>query len=169
MKSDTLVLAGERGWIPMSINLAHIPVIKTHWDAVEEGAEKTGLSPSRSTWRIAREVYVADTTEQARKEALEGTLGRDFENYWFNLMGSGNFKPSPDIADSDMSTEHLLDTLWVVGSPDHVANRLREIYDEVGGFGVLLAMGHEWEPREQWLNSMTLLKNEVMPQLADLT
>ena len=68
-----------------------------------------------------------------------------------------------------MSTEHLLDTLWVVGSPDHVANRLREIYEEVGGFGMLLAMGHEWEPKEQWLNSMTLLKNEVMPQLADLT
>ena len=67
-RSDTLVLAGERGWIPMSINLAHIPIIKTHWDAVEEGAEKAGLSPSRSTWRIAREVYVADTTEQARKE-----------------------------------------------------------------------------------------------------
>ena len=73
----------KRGWIPMSINLAHVPIIKTHWDAVEEGAEKAGLSPSRSTWRIAREVYVADTTEQARKEALEGTLGRDFRDYWF--------------------------------------------------------------------------------------
>ena len=71
--------------------------------------------------------------------------------------------------DADMSLEHLLDTLWIVGSPDHVANRLRELYEEVGGFGVLLAMGHEWEPKEQWLNSMTLLKNEVMPQLADLT
>ena len=71
--------------------------------------------------------------------------------------------------DADMTLEHLLDTLWIVGSPDHVANRLRELYEEVGGFGVLLAMGHEWEPKEQWLNSMTLLKNEVMPQLADLT
>ena len=45
-RSDTLIFAGERGWIPMSINLAHVStVIKTHWDAVEEGAEKTGLSP----------------------------------------------------------------------------------------------------------------------------
>ena len=87
---------------------------------MEEGAEKTGLSPSRSTWRIAREVYVADTTEQARKEALEGTLGRDFRDYWFKLFSPGHFKPSQDIDDADMSLEHLLDTLWIVGSPDHV-------------------------------------------------
>ena len=110
-------------------------------DAVEEGAEKSGLSPSRSTWRIAREVYVADTTEQARKEALEGTLGRDFRDYWFKLFSPQNFKPSDDVADADMSLEHLLDTLWIVGSPDHVANRLRELYDEVGGLGSYLPWG----------------------------
>ena len=69
-----------------------------------------------------------------------------------------------------MSLEHLLDTLWIVGSPEFTSQTVcRELYDEVGGFGVLLAMGHEWDPKEQWLNSMTLLKNEVMPQLTDLT
>ena len=168
-KSDTLILAGERGWIPMSINLAPVSVIKTHWDAVEEGAAKSGLSPSRSTWRIAREVYVADTTEQARKEALEGTLGRDFRDYWFRLFGWEKFKQDASIPDVEACLENLLDTLWIVGSPEHVANRLRELYEEVGGFGVLLTMGHEWEPKEQWVHSMDLLQNEVMPQLADLT
>lgn len=168
-KSDTLIFAGERGWIPMSINLAPVSVIKTHWDAVEEGAEKTGLTPSRSTWRIAREVYVADTDEQARKEAIEGTLGRDFRDYWFRLWGWEKFKMKPDIPDVESCLEGLLDTLWIVGSPDHVANRLRQLYEDVGGFGVLLAMGHEWEPKEQWVHSMELLKNEVMPQLTDLT
>ena len=99
---------------------------------------------------------------KAHLDAILGIIG-------FNLFSPGNFKPDPDMDDADMTLEHLLDTLWIVGSPDHVANRLRELYEEVGGFGVLLAMGHEWEPKEQWLNSMTLLKNEVMPQLADLT
>ena len=163
------MLAGERGWIPMSINLAHVPVIKTHWDAVEEGRKKQaclrlvphGVSPARST--------LQRPLNRHGKRHLKGTLGRDFRDYWFNLFSPGNFKPDPDMDDADMTLEHLLDTLWIVGSPDHVANRLRELYEEVGGFGVLLAMGHEWEPREQWLNSMTLLKNEVMPQLADLT
>ena len=56
-----------------------------------------------------------------------------------------------------------------VGSPDDVANKIRQIYQDVGGFGVLLAMGHEWDPKDQWVKSMTLLANEVMPKLADLT
>ena len=44
----------------------------------------------------------------------------------------------------------------------------QELYDDVGGFGVLLAMGHEWEPKEHWINSMTLLADEVMPKLAHI-
>ena len=43
------------------------------------------------------------------------------------------------------------------------------MYEEVGGFGVLVAMGHEWRPREQWLNCMRLLVDEVMPRLSHLT
>ncbi|MBM3943895.1 MAG: LLM class flavin-dependent oxidoreductase, partial [SAR202 cluster bacterium] len=75
-KSDTLVLAGERGWIPMSINIVPPNVVKTHWDQVEMGAQKSGRKPDRAMWRIAREVYVAESTKQARKEVKEGTLGR---------------------------------------------------------------------------------------------
>ena len=168
-RSDTLIAAGERGWIPLSINLVPVDVIKTHWDAVEEGAELAGNTADRSSWRIAREVYVAETTEQARREALEGTIGRDFQNYWFNLMPAERFKKDPDMADSDVTLEYMMDNVWIVGSVDEVANQLRQLYEDVGGFGVLLAMGHEWQPREQWVKSMTLLKQEVMLKLADLT
>lgn len=167
-RSDTLVLAGERGWIPMSLNLVHTGIVQTHWDAVEEGAQKTGRTPDRSMWRIAREIYVADTTEQARKEVLEGTLAHDFDEYWFNLLPLERFKIDPDMPDADVTVEYLLDNLWIVGSPDDVAAQLRQLHQKVGGFGVLLAMGHEWTPKEQWLNSMTLLINDVMPKLADL-
>ena len=172
VKSGTLTQAGERGWIPMSINLVPARVVKSHWEAVEDGARKTGLSPDRSAWRVAREVYVADTSEQARRDALEGVLGRDFERYFLRLMPRmkqmGLFKTDPDMPDSDVTLEYLLDNIWIVGSPDEVTDKLRKLYDDVGGFGVLLAMGHEWQPWEKWLNSMTLLVDEVMPRLADL-
>jgi alkanesulfonate monooxygenase SsuD/methylene tetrahydromethanopterin reductase-like flavin-dependent oxidoreductase (luciferase family) len=62
----------------------------------------------------------------------------------------------------------MADNMWIVGSPDDVAHKIRELYEYTGGFGVLLAMGHEWQPREKWVNSMTLLANEVMPKLKDL-
>ena len=39
---------------------------------------------------------------------------------------------------------------------------------DTGGFGVLLAMGHEWNPYDKWLKSMQYLSEDVMPNLADL-
>ncbi len=171
-RSSTLAYAGERGWIPMSINVVPMPVLKTHWDAVEDGARSAGLTPQRSDWRICRDIYIAETTEQARKDAMDGVLRRDFEQYFLRLLPSrgltGLLKVDPNMPDSDVNAEYLMDNVWVVGSPDDVVEKLRRLHEEVGGFGVLLAIGHEWEPREKWENSMTLLVDEVIPRLADL-
>ena len=171
-KSDTLVMAGERGYIPMSINIVPAPILAGHWEAVEDGARHTGRTPDRSTWRIAREVYVADTAEEARQEALHGVLARDFQEYFLTLLQKNKMmdlmKSDPDMPDSDVTLEYLTDNIWIVGSPDDVVDKLRQLYQEVGGFGVLLLMGHEWRPRDQWGRSTELLAQEVMPRLADL-
>ncbi len=171
-RSDTLVLAGERGWMPMSVNLDSTRVLKTHWEAVEEGARRAGRQPDRSRWRIARDVFVAESTRKARREALQGVLRRDFEQYFQRLTSRmkllGLYKEDPDMPDSDVTAEYLVDNIWLVGSPEDVAEKLRRLYHDVGGFGVLLAMGHEWQPRQAWQDSMRLLRQEVMPRLADL-
>ena len=167
--SDTLILAGERGWIPMSINLVPARILSTHWDAVEEGAESGGRTPSRADWRIAREIYVAETGEQAREDALNGVLRRDFEQYFLRILPKLRmldlFKVDPDMADSDVTFEYLLENVFIVGSPDEVTEKLVSLYDDVGGFGVLLAMGHEWQPYDAWVRSMELLVKEVAPRL----
>ena len=175
-KSETLLLAGERGWIPMSINIVPPRIVKSHWDAVEEGARNAGRNPNRSMWRVAREIYIADTTEQAREEALAGVLRRDFEQYFFpayrnlpKLRMLDLMKTDPNMPDSDVTAEYVVDEIGIVGSPDDVTDKLRRLHRDVGGFGVLLAMGHEWQPRDKWINSMTLLAEEVMPNLADLS
>ena len=172
-KSETLITAGQRGWIPMSINIVPTRVVKTHWQVVEQGAESAGRTADRSMWRVAREVYISDTSAQARKEALEGVMRRDFQDYFLRslpmLKMLGLMKQDPDMPDADVTPEYLVDNIWVVGSPDEVAEKLSDIHEEVGGFGVLLAMGHEWKPRERWLNSMTVLAEEVIPKLSGLS
>ncbi len=171
-KSDTLTLAGQRGWMPMSINLVPSRIVKSHWDSVEAGAQSVGRVADRGLWRVAREIYVAETTEMARKEALEGTITRDFEDYFLKSLPLMKMldlmKTDVNMPDSDVNAEYLVDNIFIVGSPDDVAEKLRRLHEDVGGFGVLLAMGHEWEPCDAWLRSMTLLKQEVMPRLADL-
>src|SRR5438128_12366830 len=69
-KSETLVLAGERGYLPMSINFVPARILRTHWEGVEEGARRAGRAAERANWRISRDVYVGETTAQARREAV---------------------------------------------------------------------------------------------------
>jgi alkanesulfonate monooxygenase SsuD/methylene tetrahydromethanopterin reductase-like flavin-dependent oxidoreductase (luciferase family) len=167
--SETLVLAGERGYIPMSINFVPARVLRTHWDGVEAGARRTGRPADRATWRISRDIYVAETDARARREALSGPLARDWDGYFLPLLRKtkrlGLPKVDAAMADADVTVEYLCDHIWIVGDPDTVAEKLARLRDDVGGFGMLLVIGHEWEPRDAWVRSMTLLREQVLPRL----
>ena len=167
--SATLAMAGRRGWIPMSINLVPPVLLKTHWEAIAQGAGEAGREPDPGQWRVAREIVVAETTEKARKLALEGTIARDFRDYFLKLLPKvgmlGLMKNKPDMPDSDVTMEYLVDNVFIVGSVDEVAQKLSDLKGEVGPFGTLLCMGHEWTPYDEWLQSMTLLKHEVLPKV----
>src|SRR2546425_1826200 len=168
-KSDTLGLAGERGYIPMSINFVPPRVLATHWEAYAQGARRAGRVPDRTTWRIARDVYVADTNARARREALDGPLARGYRDYFLKLLGKLRglevVKVDPAMPDTEVTLEYLLDNIWIVGDPETVAAKLAALSAQVGGFGTLLAIAHERRPRAAWEHSMALLKEEVLPRL----
>jgi alkanesulfonate monooxygenase SsuD/methylene tetrahydromethanopterin reductase-like flavin-dependent oxidoreductase (luciferase family) len=84
------------------------------------------------------------------------------------VNGTSLFKIDPEMPDEAVTPEYLVDNVWIVGSPDDVTEKIRQMHRDVGGFGVLLAMGHEWQPEESWVNSVTSLAKDVMPRLADL-
>ncbi|MFN8526970.1 MAG: LLM class flavin-dependent oxidoreductase [Chloroflexota bacterium] len=172
-KSDTLALAGERGWIPMSINMVPARVLQTHWTGIQAGAQKAGRAPDRTQWRVARNIHVAPTDAQARQEAISGAMGRDFKDYFIPLMAMGRglnaMKVNPELPDSSITLDYLCDNIWVVGSPQTVASKIRQLYADVGGFGTIMAVAHDWPDFSTWDRSMTLLAQEVMPSLADLT
>jgi alkanesulfonate monooxygenase SsuD/methylene tetrahydromethanopterin reductase-like flavin-dependent oxidoreductase (luciferase family) len=64
-----------------------------------------------------------------------------------------------------VTLEYLLDNIWIVGSPETVARKIAALGAAVGGFGTLLVIAHEWQPRAAWERSMTLLSREVLPRL----
>jgi alkanesulfonate monooxygenase SsuD/methylene tetrahydromethanopterin reductase-like flavin-dependent oxidoreductase (luciferase family) len=171
-KSDMLTLAGERGWMPMSINIVPVSTLRLHWQTYAGSAEMAGRAPSRASWRIARDVYVAESSEQARRDVIEGVIGRDWRAYFLPLLKKTNMliacKADPQMPDSGVTLEYLCEHIWIVGDPDEVTSKIRKLHEDVGGFGTLLVIGHEWQPRERWLRSMELLAREIMPRLQDL-
>jgi alkanesulfonate monooxygenase SsuD/methylene tetrahydromethanopterin reductase-like flavin-dependent oxidoreductase (luciferase family) len=77
-------------------------------------------------------------------------------------------KTDPRMSDNAVNAEFLLDRNWIAGDPDGCALKIRQLYEKVGGFGHLLMLVYDWEPRQKMLTSLELLAKEVMPKLADL-
>ncbi len=169
-KSASHRYAAQRGWFPMSINFAAAPTLRSHWENYADAARAVGRTPDRRAWRIARDVFVGETTAEARAYALNGAMARGF-NGWLLPQFEGAperlavFKRDPAMADRDITVEYLVDNIWIVGDPAECARKLRALYDEVGGFGVLLAVTHDWDDKARWLRSMKLLATEVLPRL----
>jgi len=162
--------AGERGWSPMSINFAAPPTLRAHWDNYGDGARAAERSPDRKLWRIARDIFVGETTKEARRYALKGAMARGFREWLlpqYELAPErlAVFKNNPAMPNKDITVEYLVDNVWVVGDPAECVRKLRALHDEVGGFGTLLAVTHDWDDKARWLRSMELLAKEVIPHL----
>ncbi len=165
--SETLKIAGERGFMPLSIslNLAHTA---SHWSSVEAGAARSGRTPDRRDWRLVKEVYVARTDAEARRFAREGAMGRCWREYLLPFyLGSGmhaSFKVDPGHADSSLDVDYLIEHSWFVGSPQTVIDKIGAHQQRTGGFGGLLAMVYDMSGEAgRWTESLELLTREVMP------
>jgi len=170
--SDSMRMAGERGWIPMSSSLLSRPYLADHWHAVEAGAAKAGRQARRSEWRIARDVLVGPSSSQARERARI-TLGRSYvEHQRPNRVGTiqlTSTKLSPAMPDDAVTVDYLMDNLWIVGDPSECAEKIEQLYEESGGFGTLLSITTDSDDAEWDHESLRLLIEKVGPRVAHLT
>lgn len=175
-RSPSLTLAGQRGYIPMSLNLSS-NFLAQHWQTIRDGAVACGRKPDRQKWRQAKEIYVAETKAEARRAAREGFLKTFWDDYAFSY-----FAQKPEMIDlyrvpgadpnAPVTAEYMIENgVWFVGDPDSVAAQIREQFEACGGFGTLLQIGMDYsdpESRDGWMRSMQLLAQEVMPRVQDL-
>ena len=171
--SPTLEMAGERGWIPMSLNF-NPGYVKAHWDSYEAGCKRGGHQARRSDWRMVREIFVAETDEEAWEATVNGPMGRMTDEYWLKLLEAFEFtgflKADPSHDDADVDVEYQAEHNWLIGSVDTVVEKIEKIYADVGGFGHLLLFGFDYADQpELWRRSMELIGTEVQPRVAHLT
>ena len=172
VNSSTLEWAGENGWIPMTPSILPVVHWPTHWEAYQRGAAKAGRVTDRRDWRVALDIHVAETTEEARNHALNYGLARSYSEYFLPFLKKlevlSLIKPEESMPDEAITIDFLLDNHWVVGDPEYCLNRIREVYDYVGGFGTLLQLAQDWDPPEIGWKSLELFSKEVAPKLRDL-
>lgn len=169
--SGSLKVAGARGWSPMSSSLLSRTHLPGHWETFAAAAAEAGREVRRSQWRIARDVFVGPTPGIARERA-RATLGRNYEQHQLasrrGTVQMEIMKLDATTPDEALDVDYLMENLWIVGDPDEVADQLRSLYEEVGGFGTLLAITADSDDAAWDHESLRLLAEEVMPRLSDL-
>jgi alkanesulfonate monooxygenase SsuD/methylene tetrahydromethanopterin reductase-like flavin-dependent oxidoreductase (luciferase family) len=166
--SPGLKHAGARGFIPISHHMVSTPVLQNHWQTYQAGAESAGRRVSQADWKVARNIFVADTTAEARRLARSNSLGKCID-YILELTrrgpGLGMWKRDPGMSDADCNLDYFLDEVIVAGNPDEVACRLSQLRHQVGSFGTLVLVAHDWDDRERWLKSLEMFVREVVPRV----
>lgn len=172
--SGTLKTAGATGSIPMSFNVSR-ELLAGHWYRYVEGAESVGLSPDRSTWRVAHNVLVADTDEEAMDLALNGAMAQTYREWMLPAYAASNMlKPMVPELDNingpeDVSIEYLARNKWLVGSPDTIVEKLKEDTEVSGGFGQIIAFTFDYlDKPEAYRRNLELLGTEVLPRIKDI-
>ena len=128
---------GQRGFIPISINMAPSHKVKRHWELCCEGAAEAGLAePDRSTWRISRSIFVGESDEEAREHALNGPFIGSLMYLRGTLENAGKLalpKIDPEMSDEAVDADYIIDNIAIVGGVDTVTRKLQDLYDATGG------------------------------------
>src|SRR5437763_15030637 len=142
------------------MSLKHNPSYDaSHWESVEEGARRRGRNPSRADRRLVREIFVADTDEEAWRLSVGAQMGRMMREYFLPLLTNVGviqfLKHDENVDDSDVTPEYCARHNVLIGSPATVVDALERMYEEVGGFGSLLLFCFDYsENRQAWRHSM---------------
>jgi alkanesulfonate monooxygenase SsuD/methylene tetrahydromethanopterin reductase-like flavin-dependent oxidoreductase (luciferase family) len=160
--------AAARGFRFISHHMIHAETLQEQWKTYSEAAAAAGRTADPSDWAIARNVFVTESTDDARRLAKSNSLGSCIQ-YILELTnatapnGVAMWKRDEQQSDADCNLDYFMDEVVIVGDPDHVTGQLLKLRDQIGPFGNLVLTAHEWDDRATWIRSLELFTREVVP------
>jgi limonene 1,2-monooxygenase len=175
--SSSFAIAAQNGWGALSVhftppkftNNPNFIDLEGHAAVLVEQATAAGLDPieTRRRWRVVREVFVAEDRESAVRQIRAGV--KSSYDYLISLGLGPLMKLDEAMDDSDLTLDWMIDNgWWLVGSPDDVNARVKELYDRLGGFGTLILNSRDWGPTDQMGRSFELFARFCIPALEGL-
>ena len=163
-------LAGKYGIGVLSIasnSVEGLQALPTQWGFAEEAAAAHGTTVDRADWRVLMSWHIAETKEQARREAVEG-LHRWHNEYNVRVLGRPGAIHVDDQWDLlEQVTESGAEGggAAVIGTPDDLIQAIEQLQRTTGGFGVVLGFAHDWANREHSRRSWDMVARYVVPAL----
>lgn len=165
-----MTLAGkhETGVLSIgSLSKDGIKALPLQWSFAEESAAKHGKTVDRKNWRIVLNWHIAETREEARAQAGKGLMRHNNEYTIGTLAGGvGTIYKTPDEAVDGVAFSE--ESTAVIGTPDDLVARIREMMELTGGFGCVIGFVHDWANREDTLRSWDMVARYVLPEVNGL-
>jgi limonene 1,2-monooxygenase len=162
-------LAGKHGIGLLSIGATLIiegfDALAYHWGIVEERAAAFGTQVDRKNWSLVGPMHIAETDEQARADVKFGI------EPWFRYFQKVAAFPQMTMPGEQL--DEMIDIIndngaGVIGTPERARAQVQRLWDQSGGFGCFLQMGHEWANPAATKRSAELFAAEVMPHFQGL-
>lgn len=157
-------LAGRHGIgllsIGATLTIEGFNALAYHWDIVEERAATFGTRVDRKNWSLVGPFHIAETDEQAREDVKFGI------EPWFRYFQK--VAAFPQMTMPGERLDEMIDIInangaGVIGSPERARAQVQRLWDQSGGFGCMLQMGHEWANPAATRRSAELFAAEVIP------
>jgi len=135
-------LAGKHGIgllsIGATLTVEGFNALQYHWDIVEERAAAFGTKVDRKNWSLVGPFHIAETAAFPQMTMPGEQIDEMIDV--INENGAG-----------------------VIGTPERAREQVQRMWDQSGGFGCMLQMGHEWANPAATRRSAELFAAEVMP------
>jgi len=160
----------QRDMIPISANFVPIENVAAQWRDYALAREKAGQVGDRQIWRVCRNILVTETDEEGAQLLTDpdGVIAHYFR-YIRGVRQIEEFQslqqePLP-LLNEFLEVPLALEDCAIVGSADTVLARLIELVDELGPFGTLVMVGHDWDESGLSQGSMHRMAEDILPQL----
>ncbi|MFE2167088.1 LLM class flavin-dependent oxidoreductase [Streptomyces sp. NPDC059447] len=162
------VLAGRHGVGMLSLAAADpngFDALDANWAAHERACAEAGREADRSAWRLVTPVHLAETREQALREAEFGTL--DLVEYIETLGGTRLEGCGTAAGAVERWITDGLPTFGraVIGTAEDAIERIGQLADRTGGFGTFLILQLDVADPTAALRSLELFAERVVPRL----
>lgn len=157
-------LAGKHGIgllsIGATLTVEGFNALSYHWGIVEERAAAFDTRVDRKNWSLVGLFHLAETEKQAREEVKFGI------EPWFRYFQKVAAFPQMTMPGEQL--DEMIDVIndngaGVIGTPERAREQVQRLWDQSGGFGCMLQMGHEWANPAATKRSAELFAAEVMP------
>ncbi len=158
-----MVAAGEHGVGVLTFSVPRggdASALKQFWGIGEKTAQEHGKVMDRSQWRIVLQVHLADSRKEAIRQ-IQQRSGRYQVEYRESIIGVDKPRnlPVADVAEAMAESGE-----WIIGTPDDLITRIKQVQELSGGFGGLMLQAIDWADKEHLWHSYELLARYVMPQ-----